>query len=95
LCAEDVDKSLIFIFVILDNLFYCGQQDDLSLCLLTAAGKFHLEGRLVIMVSKHHLHPLVKEMAGILSCRGDNLKYLFFSPFPKFLLYSCCGDPGH
>ncbi len=48
----------------------------------------------MVTASKHQLHPFMKEISKILACCGEYLK-LFLSPFPRYLLRSCCTDPGH
>ncbi len=36
----------------------------------------------------------MKEMAKVLACCGIYQKF-FLSPFPRYVLNSCCGDPDH
>jgi hypothetical protein len=80
-----MDKNIVFIFVLLENLTYYGQRDDDSLNASFAdkKGKFHVEGRLVL-ATKMLLHQHVKELAKTLVYCGSHQKYLTACPRATF-----------
>ncbi len=110
LCPETVDKlaedikdlvdglnptnTVISVQVLDNSTYYCGHTfGEMSLPKKLADRKYHVEGELKY-VKKQLFRELFALLLTLIRAAGD-CHVVIWAPIPRWLHYSCCGDPTH
>jgi hypothetical protein len=88
------DPDLVIMFLMDNSTYYArGEDGNCNLPKRDAAGKFHIEGELVIC-SRDTQEAHFAARRPLLEAVGKK-KCLWVAPMPRYLLHSCCDNPNH
>jgi hypothetical protein len=87
-------NTVVSIQVLDNSTYYCGHTfGEMSLPKKLSDKKYHVEGELRY-VKKHLFHELFALLLSLVKATGE-CHVMIWVPIPRWLHYSCCGNPAH